>query len=203
MLTLYSIKDIILNNFEIIEYINKINTPVYNVKYNKSNFLIEPKVAFTNCSYFSNKINKIRININSSNYEENGFNMLLTKIYSGINKCIFKNVNLKQLNLITPVNDSEILEKTKVFYLHINKNTLLQNFETKELITPDDLKYKRFDIYPVIYSPSLNISSNNIYMNFILKEGIIRITADNCLNTSTINEDNVNNAFNKLQNISR
>lgn len=201
MLTLYSIKDINLNNFKIIEHITRKNTPVYNVKYNDSNFLIEPKIAFTNCSYFSNKINKIRININSSNYEENGFNMLLTKIYSGVNKCIFKNINLKTLKLITPVNDSEILEKTKVFYLHINKNTLLQDFETKEIITQDDLKYKRFDIYPVIYSPSLNISSNNIYMNFILKEGIIRITADNFLNnTSTVNEDNVKNAFNKIQN---
>lgn len=38
-------------------------------------------------------------------------------------------------------------------------------------------------------------------MNFILKEGIIRITADNFLNnTSTVNEDNVKNAFNKIQN---
>lgn len=147
MLTLYSIKDINLNNFKIIEHITRKNTPVYNVKYNDSNFLIEPKIAFTNCSYFSNKINKIRININSSNYEENGFNMLLTKIYSGVNKCIFKNINLKTLKLITPVNDSEILEKTKVFYLHINKNTLLQDFETKEIITQDDLKYKRFDIF--------------------------------------------------------
>jgi hypothetical protein len=198
MLTLYSIKDIILNNFEIVEYINKINTPVYNVKYNKSNFLIEPKVAFTNCSYFSNKINKIRININSSNYEENGFNMLLTKIYSGVNKCIFKDINLKLLKLITPVNDSEMLKNIKVFYMHLNKNTLLYEYETKELITPETLKYKRFEIYPVIYSPSLNISSNNIYMNFILKEGIIRITGENDINISTVNEDNVKNAFNKI-----
>lgn len=148
MLTLYSIKDINLNNFKIIEHITKTNTSVYNVKYDNSNFLIEPKIAFTNCSYFfSNKINKIRININYSNYDENGINMLLTKIYSGVNKCIFKNINLKSLKLITPIHDSEILEKVKVFYLHINKNTLLQDFETKEIITPDDLKYKRFDIF--------------------------------------------------------
>lgn len=39
-------------------------------------------------------------------------------------------------------------------------------------------------------------------MNFILKKGIKRITADNKLNnTSTINEDNLNNAFNKITNI--
>lgn len=200
MLTLYSIKDIVLSNFEIIEYINKTNTPVYNVKYNNSNFLIEPKIAFTNCSYFSNKIDKIRININTSNYEENGFNMLLTKIYTGVNKCIIKDVNLKLLKLIAPVNDSEMLKNIKVFYMYVNKNTLLYEYETKEIITPETLKYKRFEIYPVIYSPSLNISSNNIYMNFILKEGIIRITGENDINISTVNEDNVKNAFNKIKN---
>ena len=66
MLTLYSIKDIILNNFEILEYETKINTKIYNVKYNNLNYLIEPKTVFNNCSYILNKINKIRININYS-----------------------------------------------------------------------------------------------------------------------------------------
>lgn len=168
MLTLYSIKDIILNNFEILEYETKINTKIYNVKYNNLNYLIEPKTVFNNCSYILNKINKIRININSNNYDENGSNMLLTKIYTGVNRCIYKNDNLKTLKLMTPTNNSNILE-----------NTLLYDYETKETLTPEILKFKRFDIYPVIYAPSLNISNNKIYMNFILKEGAIIITSDN------------------------
>lgn len=94
--------------------------------------------------------------------------MLLTKIYTGVNRCIYKNDNLKTLKLMTPTNNSNILE-----------NTLLYDYETKETLTPEILKFKRFDIYPVIYAPSLNISNNKIYMNFILKEGAIIITSDN------------------------
>ncbi len=201
MLTLYSIKDIILSKFEIFEYETKINTKIYNVKYNNSNYLIEPKTVFNNCSYICNKINKIRININSNIYDEKGFDMLLTKIYTGVNKCIYKDENLKTLKLITPTNNSNILENTKVIYLHINENTLLYDYETKETLTPEILKFKRFDIYPVIYAPSLNISNDNIYMNFILKEGAIVITSDNNLNKiSTVNEEDVRNAFNKKNN---
>lgn len=90
MLTLYSIKDIILNNFEILEYETKINTKIYNVKYNNLNYLIEPKTVFNNCSYI--------LNINSNNYDEN--------------RCIYKNDNLKTLKLMTPTNNSNILENT-------------------------------------------------------------------------------------------
>lgn len=187
-----------VNKFQINEY----NSSTYNIKYNNSSFLIEPKIAFSNSSYLMQQVHKVRINLDLKNINHKKFKLLINKIYTGVNNCISNEEGLEDLsllNIIHPINSSKTLENTEVIYLSINKNTQFYDYETDILLTADNLNNKRFDIYPLIYSPSLNIKNGNIYLNFSLRQAYIRITQENNIeNKIQINKDDLDNAFNFL-----
>lgn len=184
-----------INKFKITKY----NSSTYNIKYNDLSFLIEPKVAFSNCSYLLQQIHKVRINLDLKNLSHKKFKLLINKVYTAVNTCISEEEELSLLNVIHPINTSKTLENTEVIYLSINKNTQFYEYETDTLLTSDNLKNKRFDIYPLIYSPTLNIKNGNIYINFSLNQGYIRITQENNTeNQIQINQVDLKNAFNNI-----
>lgn len=81
MLEINAVEDISNKKLQVISY----NDSIYNTKILNKNFIINPKVLFSNCSAFYQKLYKIRININNSDLEHVKFNNLLKYIHHEIN----------------------------------------------------------------------------------------------------------------------
>lgn len=182
------------NAFNVVKY----NENKFNIKYNDKNFIINPKIAFNNCSLWLDKIPyKIRININTCNDEHIDFEYLINIIFNEINKFIKKDKNITA-KLMHPLNASNVLENTKILYITINESSIIKDFETKENLEMNALNGKRFIMYPLIFAPNINIYNSKIYINFILKSAYIKID-ENIINADNIEIDynDAINAFNK------
>lgn len=181
------------NAFDVVKY--KDNK--FNIKYNNKNFIINPKIAFNNCSLWVDKNPyKIRINIDACNNDHIDFEYLINIIFNEINK--FKKENNIISKLMHPLNVSNVLENTKILYLTVNETSIIKDFETNQCIELNALNGKRFIIYPLIFAPNINIYNSNIYINFVLKSAYVKINKD-IINTENIEIDynDAINAFNK------
>lgn len=82
-------------------------------------------------------------------------------------------------------------------YLTINGNSKFKIFDTQEYIDINELKNKKFIIYPLIFSPNINISNNKMYLNFTIKNAMIKIIDETTTENIDIIYNDAVNAFNK------
>jgi hypothetical protein len=191
-------KDFKKEEIELLKY----NECIYNIKCKNTNFFIEPKIVFNNCSYLIIKnLHKIRININLENLDHKNFKELINKIYNAVSLFIEKEDAISIFNIMNPINPSLKLDKIDVFYLIVNKNAEIYEYGTNILINTEILKNKRFDFYPLINTPSINIKGEYAYINFYLKKGYLKFTSEYTSKKNVdIDEMDLNNAFNKNMN---
>lgn len=190
MLKINTVEDISNKEFQIIKY----NDSIYNTKILNKNFIIDSKTLFSNCSAFFQKIYKIRININNTDLDHIRFKKLLKFIHNEINTVLENEGNpIEFLSSIKdPIIKSNALDNTEILHLYINKYTKFINYENNAELVITELINKRFEIYPIINCPSLNIN-NAIYINYYLRTAYIRFNTD----LEIINKTELNKIFNK------
>jgi hypothetical protein len=172
MLEINNVSDISDKELQIINYNN---SSIYNIKILNENFIINPKISFSNCSAFFQKLYKIRINIDISNSEQLCFRKLLDiihkKVYTELENdghCI---EFLQSIN--NPVLKSNTLYNTDIIHCYMNKSTTFIEYGTNTILDITELLNKRFDIRPIINSPVLNVK-NAIYINYYIRTAYIR-----------------------------
>lgn len=103
----------------------------YTLKYNNKGFLIEPEIAFKNCSLYSNITpNKIKIIIND-NEDHNTFEKSIRFLYDIISEIIELDDDINVDMVMNPIyrKDNE-----KSLFFVINENTVIKNLETREMM---------------------------------------------------------------------
>lgn len=192
MLTINTNKD--LKNKEII--ITKFKESIYNTKILNKNFVIEPIIAFSNSSAFFQKLYKIRINIDLSKTDHYIFKSLLNSIYEKLSMELEKDNGIVASKIINPVIKSNTLKNTEIIHLYINKSTEIIEYETNNVLDINSLINKRFEIYPVLNCPVLNIKDDNIYVNYYLKIGYIKFSNNDFKKEKfQVNKNNLDKAF--------
>ncbi len=183
-------KIITLNNYLKNNFKIKREKEKYKVLYKNDNFLLEPKIAFNNCTlYTKNKLIKVKIIIEEDN-EHQKFKDFIKFIYNNISEFIeIDENNIFISEVINPLNKEDIL------FPIINSYTDIKDYDTKETLNIESLKDKNF-IYPIFWAPNINIYNEKVYTNFILNSCCIKII-DDSLNKFEYNYKDVDNAISK------
>lgn len=122
-------------------------------KYKNKSFIIDPTIAFENCTLFiDKKPYRIRFNIDNNNNKHSKFKYIIDTIYDEISKYIEI--------------DYDINIDNYVFYGMINNSTIIKDIDTKKIINIDSLIDNNLIIYPYISDPNINISNGVAYVNF-------------------------------------
>lgn len=90
-------------------------------------------------------------------------------------------------------------DNEKSLFFVINENTVIKNLETREMMKTNELNGKKFNMYPIFYSPNFNISNDKIYINFVLHTILIKELKKEWNNQIAINYEKVNKAMDKIQ----
>lgn len=155
--------------------IHKFNDKIFNVKYKKERFIIEPKISFSNCKIY-NKNNKysMKIELDIKNVKHIQFKKFINNIYNEISTCIELDDNINNVfNINNPLKTN--LSNIYCLYVTINKSSTFINYENNEQIGIDNLHNKSFIGYPIFYSPNININNENVYINFSLYKIYVKI----------------------------
>lgn len=193
-----------LNNYEKDNFsIKKHGKDKLNLQYNNNNFIIEPRIAFDNCSLFTeNNPYKIRFNIDLSNTNHKNFEKMIYILHKEINKYIEKDNELLDMEVMDPLNTSNVLFNTKILYAIINKFTIIKDFDNNNKINIEYLINKRFIVYPSFFAPNINVYNKKLYINFTLNMIYVKIikkeNKENNEDIETINYNNVAEAMNIL-----
>lgn len=184
-------KIITLNNYLKNNFKIKREKEKYKVLYKNDNFLLEPKIAFNNCTlYTKNKLFKVKIIIEEDN-EHQKFKDFIKFIYNNISEFIEIDENDVFISeAINPLNKEDIL------FPIINSYTDIKDYDTKESLSIESLKDKKFILYPIFWAPNINIYNEKVYTNFILNSCCIKII-DDSLNKFEYNYKDVDNAISK------
>lgn len=172
------------------------NNSIYNIKYKKEICTIDPQYKFENSSYIINKIHKIRLNLDENKPQDLNFKMLIDNIFNELSRVIqfnteFDNIFISEFK--NPVKKSTILDNVYVFYIDLNKKSIIKDFKTREIVSSGILEKSRFSIYPLIYFPYLKIENNTVFINFTLKEAYIEITQELNIDKNIDDKIDVNN----------
>lgn len=135
-------------------------------KYKNKRFIIDPTIAFENCTLFiDKKPYRIRFNIDNNN-KHSKFKYIIDTIYDEISKYIEIDYDINVDKIINPFFKSKILIDNYVFYGMINNSTIIKDIDTKKIINIDSLIDNNLIIYPYISDPNINISNEIVYVNF-------------------------------------
>lgn len=184
---LITLNNYLKNNFKI-----KRENEKYKVLYKDDNFLLEPKIAFNNCKFYTkNKLFKVKITIDKEDNEHRKFKEFIKFIYNNISEFIEIDENdIFISEVINPLNKEDIL------FPIINSYTDIKDYDTKETLNIESLKDKNFILYPIFWAPNINIYNEKVYTNFIINSCCIKII-DDSLNKFEYNYKDVDNAISK------
>jgi hypothetical protein len=185
-------KIITLNNYLKNNFKIKREDKKYKVLYKDDNFILEPKIAFNNCTlYTKNKLFKIKIKVDKENDEHQKFKDFIKFVYNNISEFIeIDENNIFISEVINPLNNEDLL------FSIINPYTDIKDYDTKESLNIESLKDKSFILYPIFWAPNVNIYNEKVYINFILNSCCIKII-DSSLNKFEYNFKDVDEAINK------
>lgn len=143
------------DKFSIREFNNK-----YTLKYDNKAFLIEPEIAFEECSIYSNiNPNKVKIQIGQGEDLEK-FEKDIKYLVDTISEVVENEDSINVDKVINPIYKKE---ENKSLFAIINSNTIIRDSLTREKIDINKLYKKNFNIYPIFYNPNFNIYKDNIY----------------------------------------
>jgi hypothetical protein len=188
-------------NLSDINYINSDNFTIvknnnrFILKYNNENFVIDSETCFEKCNIYSRDDHKIKININNSNTHKNFINVMKT-LYNIISELIISIDEIEATNIKNPIYSRE---SQNMLFVTFNSKTQIRNIKTNEIINTSDLYDKVFDIYPIFYSPNINVSGDNIYINFTFYTIFIDSLETNIqeVNEVTLDYDKIKKIMNK------
>jgi hypothetical protein len=192
---LYGTRKLRTNKIEIVKY----DDNIYNFRYENKTFIIDPNISFKDCKIYKSK-NKYSININI-NLQNNEHDKILNVIDMFNDKIKEFNFNIQSLNIsnIQSLFNSKKSSDIKILYGTINKNTIIINIDQDQNINLDMLFDKKFIMYPIFWSPNINLYNNNIYVNFVLYKIYVKIIEIENKNVQyTPNIENIKNSINKL-----
>lgn len=145
-------------------------------EYNNKQFIIDPKIAFQNCTLFIDKNPyRIRFNIDINNQVHLKFKNIIDIIYNKISEYIEMDYNINVDKIINPFCKSKILIDNHVFYVMLNNHTIIKDIDTKNRINIDSLFDKKLIIYPYLSNPNINISNEIVYLNFFFHTIYVKI----------------------------
>lgn len=133
------------------------------LKYNNDNFVIDSETRFDKCNIYSRDNNKIKINFNNNNNSHKYFINVMRNLYDIVSELIISLDEIEATNIKNPIYSQE---SQKMLFTKFNSKTQIKNLKTDEIINISDLCDKVFDIYPIFSSPNINVSGDNIYINF-------------------------------------
>lgn len=133
------------------------------LKYNNDNFVIDSETRFDKCNIYSRDNNKIKINFNNNNNSHKYFINVMRNLYDIVSELIISLDEIEATNIKDPIYSQE---SQKMLFTKFNSKTQIKNLKTDEIINISDLCDKVFDIYPIFSSPNINVSGDNIYINF-------------------------------------
>lgn len=174
----------------------KKNNENYILKYDNRIFVFDKEIAFKGCSIYTNtKPNKVKIHIENNNKEHEKFKKSIKFLYDTISEIIEEEDNINVDKIINPIYTKD---KKDYLFIIINSNTIIKNFENEEIIKIDELYRKKFNIYPIIYSPNFNIYNDNIYINFTLHTIYIKEIENEWKNEILIDYEKIKKAMDKI-----
>lgn len=159
-----------------LNYINKDRFSLVNIndrfilKYDGENFVIDSETLFDKCNIYSRDILKIKINFDNNNNSHKYFTNIMRIFYDIISEIVLESDDINISHIINPIYSRE---SKKMLFVILNSKTQIKNIETNEIVKHSDLYDKVFNIYPIFYSPNINISSDKIYINFTFHTIII------------------------------
>lgn len=133
------------------------------LKYDNDNFVIDSETLFDRCNIYSRDKQKIKINFNNNNNSHKYFINVMRNLYDIISELIISLDEIEATNIKNPIYSQE---SQKMLFTKFNSKTQIKNLKTDEIINISDLCDKVFDIYPIFSSPNINVSGDNIYINF-------------------------------------
>lgn len=133
------------------------------LKYNNDNFVIDSETRFDKCNIYSRDNNKIKINFDNNNNSHKYFINVMRNLYDIISELIISLDEIEATNIKNPIYSQE---SQKMLFTKFNSKTQIKNLKTDEIINISELCDKVFDIYPIFSSPNINVSGDNIYINF-------------------------------------
>lgn len=168
------------------------------LKYDDDNFVIDSETCFDKCNIYSHHDHKIKININNSNTHKNFINVMKT-LYDIISELIILIDEIDATSIKNPIYSRE---SQKMLFTTFNSKTQIKNIKTNESISASDLYDKIFNIYPIFHSPNINVSGDNIYINFTFYTIFIDSLETKLqeLNKVTLDYDKIKKIMNKNKN---
>ena len=137
------------------------------MKYDNENFVIESETLFDECNIYLRDKSKIKINFNK---EHKYFIKSIRDLYDIISDIIEINHDINVSQIVNPIYSNE---NKKMLFIMTSPKTQIKNIESDEYMMISDLYNKMFDMYPILYSPNINISNDKLYINFTFHTMII------------------------------
>lgn len=133
------------------------------LKYDNDNFVIDSETLFDKCNIYSHDKQKIKINFNNNDNNHKHFINVMRNLYDIISEIIELNDEIEATHIKNPIYSQD---SKKMLFVTFNSKTQIKNINTDEIINTSDLYDKMFDMYPIFFSPNINVSGDNIYINF-------------------------------------
>lgn len=115
---------------------------------------------------------KIKFILNENEELYKKFIKNMDSLYDKISYIIEDNYDIKISHIIRPIYGKGNI---KFFYTKLTNNTYIENIINNEKLKINDINYKMFDLYAILYNPILNINDENIYINFGIHSLLVKI----------------------------
>lgn len=146
----------------------------FNLTYKGENFVIDCETLFENCSMYSQKKNKIKINFTNDS-DNKYFLNIIRHLYDIISELIEENDEINVTKVINPIFTKD---NTKMLFIMISEKSEIKNIDNDIKVNINDLYDKSFHMYPIFYSPNINIYNENIYINFNIHTIFVKSISD-------------------------
>lgn len=174
-LSLNDIKNSNVDDFSIIKDNDKENR--FKVKYKNNDLIIDIGKKIENCYILKqNNFSKIEIKFDKKDEEIlDAFRIL----YDNICYSIEKNGDVNIFNVINPIKKDN---ERKKLLVSISSKTIIKNIETDDVIDLNEIDTKKFNMYPVILLENMNLSNDNLYINFYFHSIFLKVMDSNIYN---------------------
>lgn len=185
-LYLSDIKNSKIDDFNIVNGDNK--KDVFKIQYKNKDIIVDIGTRFDKC-YISRQYNLPKIKIILNNHDEilETFKIL----YDNICYSIEKNDDINVFNVMNPIKKYNV----NMLFVNISSKTTIKNVENDKNMKLNEIENKTFNMYPVLYLENMNISNNNLYINFSFDSIFIKMV-NNDLNNIEIDYDKIKKLMN-------
>jgi hypothetical protein len=151
---------------------------MYNIIYDNDNFVIDAKKTFDDCVIYKGyKKSSLSIHIDINNDDYRNFLRLIYIFHKKVNSFALNDENMV-MNDVQPLARSKMDKNVRIINGVINDKTVIVNSDNDKVIDVNTLDKKKVKAYPIFWAPSINVTDDMIYVNFIIYKLFVKIVKD-------------------------